>query len=337
VLKQIRGWLTCRALGAGAAVVAVAAGWAGATSLAWAQAGDYPSKPITLIIPFPPGGPTDVTGRVLAEKLTGVMKQPVVVENKAGASGNIGAQLAARAKPDGYTLFFATGGTHGINPYLYKNAGYDPVKDFTPVVWVTISPNIIEVHPAFPAKTLPELIAMAKADPDKFSSAAPGQGSTPHMFGELFKRAAGIKIVHVPYRGSGPALNDVMGGQVPIMFDGIPSSAPLVKAGRLRALAVTGPKRSPALPDVPTVAETLPGFDASGWFALYAPAGTPPEIVKMLNAEVNRVLQLPEVKQRYAGLGADVVGGTPEKLRDHMNEELKKWSELIRETGMKAE
>jgi tripartite-type tricarboxylate transporter receptor subunit TctC len=306
---------------------------------AWAQtqAQDYPTRPITLVIPFPPGGPTDVTGRVLAQKLSVALKQAVIVENKGGASGNIGAQYVAQATPDGYTLFFATGGTHGINPFLYKNAGYDPVKNFTPVVWVTTSPNIIVVHPSFPAMNLAELITMAKATPGKLSSAAPGQGSTPHMFGELFKRIAGIDIVHIAYRGSGPALNDVIGGQVPIMFDGIPSSMPLVKAGKLRALAVTGLNRNSALPDVPTVSETLPGFEASGWFALYAPAGTPSAVVMRLNAEVNRVLQLPEVKDRYAGLGAEVVGGSPERLRDHMMQELAKWSKLIHETGIKAE
>jgi tripartite-type tricarboxylate transporter receptor subunit TctC len=332
---QRRGF--CSTFAAGVASLLFLGSVGPTAGTAWAQASDYPAKPITIIIPFPPGGPTDVTGRVLAEKLSVALKQSVVVDNRGGASGNIGAQAAARSKPDGYTLFFATGGTHGINPFLYKNAGYDPVKDFTPIVWVTTSPNIIEVNPNFPAKNLAELIAMAKASPGKLSSAAPGQGSTPHLFGELFKRAAGIDIMHIPYRGSGPALTDVMGGQVPIMFDGIPSSAPLVKSGKLRALAVTGLKRNPALPDVPTVAETIPGFDASGWFALYAPAGTPAEIVSKLNAEVNRVLQLPEVKQRYAALGAEVVGGSPEQLRDHMKQELAKWSELIRDTGMKVE
>jgi len=297
----------------------------------------WPAKPIQMIVPFPPGGPTDVTARVLAEKLSAELKQAVVVNNKAGASGNVGAQAAAQSAPDGYTIFFTTGGTHGINPFLYEKPGYDPVKDFEPVAWVTNSPNILVVNPSFPAKTLAELIAMAKADPGKLSSAAPGQGSTPHMFGELLKRRVGVQIQHIPYKGSGPALNDVMAGHVQIMFDGIPSSLPLVQSGRLRALAVTGLQRSPALPDVPTVAETIPGFDASGWFAVYAPAGTPRAIVTKLNEAINRVLQMPDVRQRYAALGAEVVGGSTDKLREQVQKELAKWSELIKQTGMKAE
>lgn len=297
----------------------------------------WPSKSIVMVIPFPPGGPTDVTGRVLAEKLGAELKQAVVVENRAGASGNIGAQLVAKATPDGYTIFFSTGGTHGINPFLYAKPGYDPVKDFAPVAWVTNSPNIIVVNPLFPAKNLQELIAMAKASPGTLSSAAPGQGSTPHMFGELLKRTAGVGIQHIAYRGSGPALIDVMAGHVPIMFDGIPSSLPLVQSGKLRAIAVTGLTRSSAAPNVPTVAETIPGFDASGWFAVYAPAGTSAAIVTRLNQAINRVLELPDVRKRYADLGAVPVGGSPEKLRDHVAQELAKWSELIKATGMKAE
>ena len=256
----------------------------------------YPSRSITMVIPFPPGGPTDVTGRVLAEKLSTVLKQTIIVENKPGASANIGAQYVANAQPDGYTLLFSTGGTHGINPFLYKNIGYDPVKDFEPIIWATISPNIIVVNPDLPVKTLKELIDYAKARPGELSSAAPGQGSTPHMAGELFKKSAGINIQHIPYKGSGPALTDVMGGHVPIMFDGIPSSLPLVKAGKLRALAVTSKSRSSAALDIPTVAETIPGFEASGWFALYAPAGTPRSIILLLNQGANQVLEMPDVK-----------------------------------------
>ncbi|HYG41433.1 MAG TPA: tripartite tricarboxylate transporter substrate binding protein [Bordetella sp.] len=297
----------------------------------------WPSRPVHMVIPYPPGGPTDATGRLLADKLGQELQTAVVVLNKGGASGNIGAQFVAKAKPDGYTLLFTTGGTHGINPFLYDDPGYDPVQDFEPIVWVTTSPNILVVNPSFPAKDLAEFIALAKANPGKYSSAAPGQGSTPHMFGELFKRTAGISIQHIPYKGSGQALVDVMGGQVPIMFDGIPSSLPLVRAGKLRALAVTGLQRSSAAPDIPTVAETFPGFDASGWFALYAPHGTPAEVVTAVNQAVNKILQMPEVKQAYAKLGADVVGGSPDKLRDQVSKELAKWSDLIEQTGMKAE
>ena len=306
-------------------------------SLAQSLPGDYPAKPINMVIPFPPGGPTDVTGRVLAEKLTLALGQSVVVDNKPGASGNIAAQLVARAPADGYTIFFTTGGTQAINPFLYKNIGYDPVKDFEPVVWVTTSPNIIVVNPDFPAKNLQELIDMAKAKPGFYSSAAPGQGSTPHMAGELFKRQAGINMTHIPYKGSGPALNDVMGGHVQIMFDGIPSSLPLVRSGKLRALALTSKNRSASAPDIPTVSETIPGFEATGWFAIYVPAKTPKEIILKLNQEVNRILEMPDVKKRYADLGADVVGGSPEKLREQVQKESIKWSELIRVNGIKAE
>jgi tripartite-type tricarboxylate transporter receptor subunit TctC len=306
-------------------------------SFAQSLPGDYPVKSINMVIPFPPGGPTDVTGRVLAEKLTLALGQSVVVDNKPGASGNIAAQLVARAPADGYTIFFTTGGTQAINPFLYKNIGYDPVKDFEPVVWVTTSPNIIVVNPDFPAKNLQELIDMAKAKPGFYSSAAPGQGSTPHMAGELFKRQAGINMTHIPYKGSGPALNDVMGGHVQIMFDGIPSSLPLVRSGKLRALALTSKNRSASAPDIPTVSETIPGFEATGWFAIYVPAKTPKEIILKLNQEVNRILEMPDVKKRYADLGADVVGGSPEKLREQVQKESIKWSELIRVNGIKAE
>jgi len=306
-------------------------------SFAQSLPGDYPAKAINMVIPFPPGGPTDVTGRVLAEKLTLALGQSVVVDNKPGASGNIAAQLVARAPADGYTIFFTTGGTQAINPFLYKNIGYDPVKDFEPVVWVTTSPNIIVINPDFPAKNLQELIDMAKAKPGFYSSAAPGQGSTPHMAGELFKRQAGINMTHIPYKGSGPALNDVMGGHVQIMFDGIPSSLPLVRSGKLRALAVTSKNRSASAPDIPTVSETIPGFEATGWFAIYVPAKTPKEIVLKLNQEVNRILEMPDVIKRYADLGADVVGGSPEKLREQVQKESIKWSELIRINGIKAE
>ena len=322
-------WRTARSL-----VLLLAAFW---TVPAPALAQAYPNKPITLIIPFPPGGPTDVLGRVLAENLAVQIKESVVVDNRGGASGNLGAQAAAKAAPDGYTLFFSTGGTHGINPSLYKNTGYDPIKDFTPIVWVTIAPNIIVVNPNFPAKNLAELIAMAKAEPGKLNSAAPGQGSTPHMAGELFKRAAGVSIQHVPYKGSGPALIDVMAGHVPIMFDGISSSAAYVKGGRLRALAVTSLQRDPSMPDVPAVAETIPGFEANGWFAVFAPANTPREVVMKLNSEINKVLELPIVKQRYANVGAITVGGSPEKLRDQVAVEVARWADLIRSSGMKVE
>jgi tripartite-type tricarboxylate transporter receptor subunit TctC len=297
----------------------------------------FPSRRVTLIVPFPPGGPTDVTARILAEKLSNVLNQPVVIDNIGGASGNVAAQVAARAAPDGYMLFFGTGGTHGANPALFKTLGYDPIRSFAPIAWVTTSPNIIVVNPEFPAKTLRELIDVAKANPGKYNSAAPGYGSTPHMAGELFKLAAGLNIVHVSYRGSGPALTDVIAGHVPIMFDGVPSSLPMVKAGKLRALALMSIQRLPTAPDIPTVAETIPGFEADGWFAVYAPAGTPEAIVSRLNRAINEVLVMPEVRKRYSDIGVVTVGGPPEKLRDRVAAEINKWADVVAKTGIHAE
>ncbi len=297
----------------------------------------YPSRNVTLVVPFPPGGPTDVTARLLADKLSPVLGRPVIIDNHAGASGNLAASLVARATPDGYTLLFGTGGTHGANPALYKDPGYDPIKSFAPVAWVTRSPNIVVVNPSFPAKTIKDLIDLAKAQPGKLSSAAPGYGSTPHMAGELFKIAAGIDIVHVPYRGSGPALNDVVAGHIPIMFDGVPSSLPLVRAGQLRALGITALERLASAPDIPTIAETIPGFEADGWFAVYAPAGTPQPVIATLNAAINKTLQSAELRERYAELGAVVVGGTPDMLRDRVASEVKKWAEVITKAGIKLE
>jgi len=297
----------------------------------------YPLRPITVVVPFPPGGGTDIAGRLLAEKLSTVLKQSVIVENRPGASANIGAQYVSNAQPNGYTLLFSTGGTHGVNPFLYKNIGYDPVKDFEPIIWATVSPNIIAVNPALPFKTLKELIDYAKSRPGELSSAAPGQGSIPHMAGELFKKSTGINIPHIPYKGSAAAITDVIGGHVPILFDSIGSTLPFVQTGKLRALAVTGKSRSSAAPEIPTVAETIPGFEASGWFALYAPAGTPRHIILLLNQAANQALEMPDVKKRYSDVGSDVVGGPPEKLRDQVKQEMAKWSELIRTTGIKAE
>jgi tripartite-type tricarboxylate transporter receptor subunit TctC len=297
----------------------------------------YPERIITLVVPFPAGGPTDVTARVLATKLSQTLGEAIVIENKPGASGNLAAQSVARAQPDGYTLFFGTGGTHGANAALYSDIGYRPVEDFEPIVWVTTSPNILVVQPSFPAKSLQELIDLVKANPDKFDAAAPGPGSTPYMFGELLMHQAGMKMVHVTYRGSGPALNDLLGGHVKIMFDGIPSSMPLVQSGQLRALAVTGTSRLTTAPDIPTVAETIPGFDASGWFGIYAPAKTPPAIIQKLNAAINQALADEDLKKTYAELGAITVGGSSEKLAAQVKAELAKWSDLVKATGIKLQ
>ena len=302
-----------------------------------ASAQSFPNKPITMIVPFPPGGPSVTQARILAQQLSIQIKQPVILESKPGASGNIGAQIVARAKPDGYTLFWGTGGTHGINPALYKSPGFDAKADFSPIALVTSAPNVIAVHPSFPAQNLQELIALAKAAPGKYSSAAAGTGTTPHMTGELFKIRAGVDIVHVPYQGSGPALTDAMAGHVPIVFDGLPSIMPHVHNGKLRAIAVSSLERAPSEPTIPAIAETIPNFEATAWFAVFAPTGTPPEIVAYLNKEINAALNMPEIKAKYAALGAVTVGGPPARLAGQVHSDIARWTELLKVLPIKVE
>lgn len=316
--------------------VALALGLAGMAFGAGAQEA-YPNKPIRLIVPFPPGGSSGAMATVLAKELTQRLSQQVLVENRGGASGNIGAALAARAPADGYVLFWGTGGTHGINPAIYKSPGYDAVADFTPIVLALSAPNVIVANPTFPADTLQQLIDLAKASPGKLSSAAAGSGSTPAMMGELFKYRAGVKIVHVPYQGSGPALTDVIAGHVPIMFDGLPSALPHIHNGRLKALAVSSASRAPAEPGIPAVSETLPGFDVSAWWGLFAPAGTPRPIVERLNREVNEFLASPAGVKQFAGFGATTVGGPPERLQDLVKSELARWTELMKVQPIKVD
>jgi len=274
---------------------------------------------------------------VLADQLTQRLGQQVLVDNRGGASGNIGAAVAAKAPADGYTLFWGTGGTHGINPAIFKNTGYDAVKDFTPIVLALNAPNVIVVNPAFPATTLKQLIDLAKASPGKYSAAVPGFGSTPTMMGELFKYRTGVNIVHVQYQGSGPALTDVIAGHVPIMYDGLPSAMQHIKSGRLRALAVSSTARTTAEPEIPTISETLSGFEVPAWWALFAPTSTPKTVVDRLNREVNAILSTPAVQKRYLEFGATTVGGTPEQLRDLVQSELTRWTELMRVQPIKVE
>lgn len=297
----------------------------------------YPAKPIRLIVPFPPGGSSGAMAHVLAQELTQRLGQQVLVDNRGGASGNIGAVQAAKAPADGYTLFWGTGGTHGINPAIYKNAGFDPIKDFTPIVLALNAPNVIVVNPSFPATNLKQLIDLAKASPGKYNAATAGVGSTPAMMGELFKYRAGVEIVQVQYQGSGPALTDVIAGHVPIMFDGLPSALPHIKNGRLRALAISSATRHASEPEIPTISETLPGFEAPAWWALFAPAGTPRYVVDRLNREVNTILATSEAQKRYAEFGAATIGGTPERLRDLVKSELARWSELMRVRPVKVD
>ncbi len=303
---------------------------------AFAQA--YPNHSIRLVVPFPAGGTTDILARDVAKKLTDTLGQSVVVDNRPGAGGNIGADLVAKAPPDGYTLLMGTVGTHAINPSLYAKMPYDHIKDFVPVVLVAGVPNVLVVNPSVPVNSVADLIKLAKSKPGAINFASSGSGTSIHLSGELFKTMTGVDMTHVPYKGSSPALTDLMGGQVQIMFDNLPSSLALIKSGKLRAVAVTSLKRAPALPDVPTVSESgVPGFEASSWFGILAPAGTPAPIVAKLNAEVNKWLQSPEGKEQLLAQGAEVAGGPPEQFVAHIRAETDKWAKVVKASGAKVD
>ncbi|MFO1049426.1 MAG: tripartite tricarboxylate transporter substrate binding protein [Geminicoccaceae bacterium] len=294
----------------------------------------YPTRPVSLIVPFPAGGSTDLVARVVAEKMSGLLGQQIVVDNRGGAGGNVGSAAAAKAEPDGYTLLMGTVATHAINSALYKKMPYDPVKDFAPVSLLVVVPNVLVVNPDFPAKNVQELIALAKEKPGELSYASSGNGTPLHLSGELFKSMAGVDIVHVPYKGAGPALVDVMGGHVPIMFDNLPSSTEHIKAGKLRGLAVTTAERSPSMPDLPTIAESgLPGYETYTWNALFVPAGTPPDVIAKLNEAAVAAVSDPEVKAKLETMGASVVGSTPEELAKHVQAELDKWGPVVKASG----
>lgn len=303
----------------------------------------YPSKTIRLVVPFPPGGTTDILARSVAQELSQSLKQQVVVDNRAGAGGNIGSDVVAKAAPDGYTILMGTVGTHAINASLFAQSGskmpYDAVKDFAPVSLVAAVPNVMVVNPGVPATTVPEFIAWARSRPGKTNMLSSGNGTSIHLSGELFKVKTQTFMVHIPYRGSNAALVDLIGGNGDVMFDNLPSALPFIRSRRLRALAVTSTKRSPALPDVPTVAEAanLPGFDASSWFGVLAPAGTPKEIVQKLNQEIVRALQTPAVRERLASQGADAVGDSPEEFAAHIQREITKWAEVVKLSGAKID
>ncbi|HEY3179414.1 MAG TPA: tripartite tricarboxylate transporter substrate binding protein [Casimicrobiaceae bacterium] len=297
----------------------------------------YPTKPVRLVVPFPAGGTTDLLARAAAQKLSEAWGQQVIVDNRPGAAGNIGAELVAKSAPDGYTLLMGTVGTHAINASLYAKMPYDHVKDFTPVILVAGVPNVLVVNPQVPVNTVPELIAYAKANPGKLNFASSGSGTSIHLSGELFKTMTGVQMTHVPYKGSAPALTDLIGGQVQLMFDNLPSSLAFIKAGKLRAIAVTSTTRAAALPDVPTVADTVPGFEASSWFGVLAPAGTPRDIVMKINGEIAKWLASPDAKEKLAAQGANVAGGTPEDFTKHIQAETAKWSKVVKESGAKVD
>lgn len=298
-----------------------------------AAAQDFPTRPVTLVIPFAAGGSTDLVGRLIAERMSAELGQPVVVENKGGAGGNLGAAQVAKASPDGYTILMGTVATHALNPALYKKMPYDPVTSFAPVSLLVVVPNVLVVNPDFPAKTTEELIALLKKEPGKYSYASSGNGTPLHLSGELFKSMADVDMQHIPYQGAGPALIDVLSGQVPIMFDNLPSSTSHIKSGKLRALGVTTAKRAPSFPDLPAIAEAVPGYETYTWNAVFAPAGTPPEVIAKLNASANKALADPKVQARLADFSAVSVGSTPEELGEHVKKEIAKWAPIVKASG----
>jgi tripartite-type tricarboxylate transporter receptor subunit TctC len=303
-----------------------------------AAAQPWPAKPIKWVVPFAPGGTTDILARTVGDKLSQAVGQPVIVENKPGAGGGVGAEFVAKAAPDGYTIMGGTISTHAINASLYKNLPYDPVRDFVPIVLLARVPNMLVVNVDVPAKNVPELIALLKATPGKYTFASSGNGTSQHLSGELFKSMSGTDMQHIPYKGSPPALQDVMGGQVTMTFDNITTAWTLAKAGKLRALAVTTANRSSVAPDVPTLAESgLPGFEVGSWQGVFAPVGTPPEIVKRLNAEIVKILNLPDVRDKLAGLGAELVGNTPEEFAVMVKAEVVKWADVVKKSGARVD
>ena len=306
-----------------------------AASACPAAAQGFPGKPIRLVVTFPPGGAPDILARLFSEKAQ--LGQPVVVDNKPGAGGNIGAADVAKSAPDGHTLVLGTVGTHSINGALYSKMPYDMVRDFAPVGHIASAPNLLVVTNALPVKNVAELIAYMKANPDKLSFGSPGIGTSVHVSGELFKSLTGTMMTHVPYKGRQFAIPDLVGGSIQVMFDNMPSALPMAKEGKIRALAQTTLKRSPAAPDVPTVAETVPGFEATTWFAMFAPAGTPRDVVSRLNAELVRVFKLPDVADKLKGLGLEPWLSTPEELAAYQATEIVKWAKVVRDSGAKAD
>jgi tripartite-type tricarboxylate transporter receptor subunit TctC len=302
-----------------------------------AFAQDYPNRAIHIIIPFPPGGPTDLLGRAIAQRLSEAWGQPVIAENKPGAAGNLGVDLAAKAPADGYTLAVVPAGNISVNPTLFPKLPYKQ-SDLAPITMLATVENVLVVNPGVPARNMAELVALARAKPGSITFASPGAGSQAHLLGEMLNVEAGVQMVHVPYKGIGPALNDLLGGQVSMMFPQTSSALPHIQAGKLRPIGVTSLKRSQVLPDTPTIAEQ--GYlriDAKSWYALMAPAGVPKDIIQKLSQECARILRLPDVKERLAGLGADVVGGTPEELAAVIQAESALWGGLIRKRGIKVD
>jgi tripartite-type tricarboxylate transporter receptor subunit TctC len=302
-----------------------------------AQAPTYPDKPIRIVVPFPVGGVADTFGREIGRKLTEAWGQPVVVDNRTGAGGNIGADIVAKSAPDGYTLVIGNIGTHAVNVSLLPVMPFDPIKDFTPIVHVLDAEGLLVVNPSIKATTVPELIALARAQPGTLSYGSAGVGTTSHLAGELFKSMTKVDIVHVPYKGNVPAITDLLGGQTSMIFATMPTVLPHVRAGKLRPLAVLGTARSPALPDVPTVAESVPGFEVSNWIGLFGPAGMPPAIVARLNVEVQKIMRSPEIQKRLETEGAKFIPMTPDQFATFQKAEITKWAKTIKDANIKVD
>jgi tripartite-type tricarboxylate transporter receptor subunit TctC len=318
--------------------VSLFVGLAFAVAASHATAQAWPAKPIKWVVPFAPGGTTDILARTIGEKLAIALGQPVIIENKPGAGGGLGADFVAKAAPDGYTILGGTISTNAINASLYRNLPYDPVKDFIPITMIARVPNMLVVNNDVPAKSVAELIVLMKANPGKYTFASSGNGTSQHLSGELFKSVAGVDMQHIPYKGSPPALQDVMGGSVTMTFDNITTAWPLAKGGKLRALGVTTAKRSPAAPDVPTLAEAgLAGYEIGSWQGIFAPAGTPPEIVKRLNTEIVKIINSPEVNEKLLLLGAEPVGNSSEEFTLFVKAEVVKWGDIVKKSGARID
>jgi tripartite-type tricarboxylate transporter receptor subunit TctC len=307
-------------------------------ALAASAAHAFPDKPVRFVVGFTPGGPSDILARALGDKLAAQLGQPVVVENRPGAGGNIAAEAVARSAPDGHTWLLGNNSILATNQALYRRLSYDPAKDFAPVALVAIQPNILVVHPAVPARSVTELIAYARQHPGKLNYASSGSGAAAHLAAELFKAMTGVDMVHVPYKGAQPALTDVLSGQDQLMFATSASVLPFIKAGRLRALAVTTPQRSPALPDLPTVSESgVPGFEATTWHGVVVPAATPAAVVAKLNEDINRALNDAQLRERLGALGAEVAGGSSAAFADYIAREIPKWTRVVKDSGAVAD
>ena len=326
------------ALAAGAAATAAAAALLPAPAHAQpSDAAAWPAKPIRWVVPFPPGGAMDVIARTLGERAGRTLGQPFVIENRPGAGGNIGADAVAKSPADGYTIMITSIGM-ATNKALYAKLSYDPVKDFAPISLLAVVPNVLVVNANSPDKTVADVIAHAKREPGKLTYASAGNGTSIHLAGEVFASMAGLNLLHVPYKGSGPAVTDMLGGQVDLMFDSITSAAPHIQAGKLRALGVTSAKRSAALPNVPTIAEAgVPGYEVSPWFAVFAPAGTPAPIVQKINAALLDAMKQPDTKARFDAIGAEPIGSTPAQLATHLDKEMARWGALIKERNIRMD